>query len=251
MIRSQTESIREFILDRVAENPRHVAREVAQAYGISRQAANRHLDTLVEAGFLEERGYTRSREYTLRRTSLLNREVRVTPVLSPDRIWEDHIAPVLAHDRAPVRELCHGAFAELIRNVIAHAGASWITVSFTTTARHIDLTVADNGRGIFKRLMERGGFTSPRDAAATMARHANARSSDDPASRLALLGTHFDSFTIASSRLVLSYDGAARAWSLREADPPVEGTRTTMHLRRTGKHRRPTARESLAEAFGR
>jgi DNA-binding transcriptional ArsR family regulator len=88
MTRSQTESIREFILDRVADSPRSVARQVALAYGISRQAANRHLDVLVDAGILDQDGYTRSREYRLRRTSLWNREIRVTPVLNPDRLWD-------------------------------------------------------------------------------------------------------------------------------------------------------------------
>jgi hypothetical protein len=66
------------------------------AYGISRQAANRHLDTLVDSGVLEQEGATRSKKYRLRRSSLLNRELRVTPVLNPDRLWDDHIAPVLA-----------------------------------------------------------------------------------------------------------------------------------------------------------
>jgi DNA-binding transcriptional ArsR family regulator len=109
--------------------------------GYRDRAANRHLDALVEAGVLEEEGATRSREYRLRRTSLLNRELRVTPVLNADRLGDDHIAPVLAADRAGVRDLCRGAFGELIRNVIAHAQAQWITVAFAATARHLDITV--------------------------------------------------------------------------------------------------------------
>ena len=231
MSRSQTESIREFILDRVADSPRSVAREVALAYRISRQAANRHLDVLVEAGMLDQDGYTRSREYRLRQTSLLNREIRVTPVLNPDRLWDDHIALVLADDRVPVRDLCRGAFAEVLGNVIAHAHASWVTISFATTARDIDVALADDGAGIFHRVGERLALPGPRATAELMSRHANARSTDFPASRLVLLGRNFDSFVISSAGVALVFDAAREAWELRD-DDVVKGTRIAMRLRR-------------------
>src|SRR5262245_60409030 len=130
MSRPQTESIREFILNCVADSPKSVARQVAQAYGISRQAANRHLDALVDSGLLEQEGATRSREYRLRRNSVLNREVRVTPVLNAERFWDDNLAPVMSHDPNRVRDLCRGAFAEVISNVLRHAQANWITLKF-------------------------------------------------------------------------------------------------------------------------
>lgn len=252
MSRAQTESIRQFILDRVADDPRSVARHVATAYGISRQAANRHLDALVESGVLEEEGATRSREYRLRRMSLLNREVRVTPVLNADRLWDDHIAPVLAHDRAAVRDLCRGAFGEVIRNVIAHAQAQWITVLFTTTARHIDVSVSDDGHGIFNRLAERVGLADAHEAAELMSRHANARSTDFPAARLALLGRNFESFVIASSGVSLAFDAVEDAWFLRDDENAAPGTRIALRVRRVenpqalSPHDPPATREHAA-----
>jgi DNA-binding transcriptional ArsR family regulator len=250
MSRSQTESIRGFILDCVADGPRSVARQVAQAYGISRQAANRHLDSLVEAGVLEQGGYTRSKEYRLRRTSLLNREIRVTPVLNPDRLWDDHVAPVLSDDRPAVRHLCRSAFGEVIRNVIAHAQAGWITVLFATTARHIDVTITDDGQGIFNRLARRVGVAGARECAELMLRHANARSTDFPASRLALLGRNFESFVISSAGASVGFDAGQNAWSLRDEATPATGTRIAMRLRRAerphGRMRALTAREHVS-----
>src|SRR5688572_21875322 len=234
MSRSQTESIRAFILDCVAENPRSVARQVAQAYGISRQAANRHLDALVEEGVLEQAGATRSKEYRLRRESLLNREIRVTPVLSPERLWDDHIAPVLADDRADVRELCRGAFRDLVRNVTTHAHASWVTVAFSATARHIDVAVGDDGRGIFNQVATRLGAKGARECAELLVRHANARSTDFPAVRLVLLGRNFETFAIASSGIALEFNAGTDAWSLRDDDVPAQGTRVALRLRRPG-----------------
>ncbi|HEX6789859.1 MAG TPA: hypothetical protein VF247_00990 [Candidatus Krumholzibacteria bacterium] len=218
----------------MADSPKSVARQVAEAYRISRQAANRHLDALVEEGVLEQDGATRSKEYRLRRQSLLNREIRITPVLNPERLWDDHIAPVLGDDRADVRDLCRGAFGDVIRNVILHAQASWLTVSFSTTTRDIEVTVGDDGCGLFVRLGERIGVRDARECAELMRRHANARSTDFPAARLALLGRHFATFSIASSGLTLEFDAPTDAWELRDDDRPGPGTRVSFRLRRTG-----------------
>jgi DNA-binding transcriptional ArsR family regulator len=235
MSRPQTESIREFILDRVADGPKSVARQVAQAYGISRQAANRHLDALVEAGVLEQDGATRSKEYRLRRVAILSREVRVTPVLNADRLWSDHIAPVLAGDRAATRDLCRGAFGELVGNIIAHAGASWINMSFEMTARSIEVVVEDDGHGIFNRLAERIGGSSARGAAELMVRHANQRSMSFPASRLSLLARNFESFVITSSGETVAYFAATDSWSVTPGESPAHGTRVSMRLCRAEK----------------
>jgi len=251
MSRVQTESIRAFILDRVADGPRTVARQVAQAYGISRQAANRHLDVLVELGMLEQGGATRAKEYRLRRMSVLNRELRVTPVLNPDRLWDDHIAPVLTHDLPGVRDLSRGAFGEVIRNVIRHAHATWVTLSFEMTARHIEISVADDGRGIFNRLAERLGISSARDAAGLMLRHANERSTDFPATRLVLLGRNFEWFEVAASGATLTYYAAVDAWSLADGELQDRGTRVSMRLCRSAKPRGAARTGSVAEAFSR
>jgi DNA-binding transcriptional ArsR family regulator len=240
MSRSQTESIRDFILDCIASNPRSVARQVAQAYGISRQAANRHLDALVDAGSIEQTGNTRSKEYRLRFTSLLSREIRVTPVLNPERLWDDHIAPILSDDRAPVRDLCSGAFAELIRNVIEHARAGWINLSFNTTARDIDVTVADDGRGIFSRIAEHIGGAGARETAVLWSKHANARSVDFPGTKLALLGRNFEHFAVSSAGVTLAFDAVLDEWSVSDDATPSPGTRIAFRLPRSGRVRPAT-----------
>ena len=155
-------------------------------------------------------------------------------MLSPERLWDDHIGPVLADDRADVRDLCRGAFRDLVRNATTHAQASWITVAFSTTARHIDVAVGDDGRGIFNHVAARLGIKSARECAELMMRHANARSTDFPAVRLVLLGRNFESFAIGSSGIGLVFDAATDAWTLREDDVPAEGSRIALRLRRPG-----------------
>ncbi len=232
MERARTRSIREFILARAAEDPRGLARRIAEAYGISRQAANRHLDQLVDDGLLEQSGRTRARVYRLKRTSSLSRELRVTPVLRSDRVWEDHIAPHLSADRVAFRELCRGAFGELVRNAIEHAHASWIRFTFANSARDIDITVADDGVGIFHALARPLDAGSPGEAAEKMAAQAQARAADSPSARLFLLARNFHTFLIRSGGSVLAFDRDTDRWSAGDDDVPEAGTSVAFRARR-------------------
>lgn len=232
MERNRTHTIRDFILDQAAMNPRGLARRVAEAYGISRQAANRHLDLLVDAGLLEQAGQTRAKTYHLKRTSSLSREVRVTPVLNAGRLWEDHIAAILSHDAPALREICRVAFDELMRNAVAHAGASWIRFSFVSNARDIDISVTDDGRGILSLLAPSLGARTPRETAEMLANLANARSTDSPAARLVLLARNFQSFAIRSAGVALSFDRNADHWRVEDDDTSRKGTAISFRARR-------------------
>ncbi len=233
MERTRTRSIQGFIVDHVDDDPKGIARRVAQAYGISRQAANRHLDALVQAGVLDQAGQTRAREYVLRRIASLSREFRVTPVLNAERVWAEHAAPLLAGDRPLVRDACRGAFKELLENAIAHAGASWISFELATTARQIDLTITDDGRGLFDALAAKLRLPSPRDAAEELMRRARVRSTDVPAARLLVLARSAEACWLSSSGITCEFDSVSGSWTVRDDGRVRMGTSITLRLRRT------------------
>jgi len=64
--RPRTERIRRFIVEHVSDHPKDIARVAASEFGVSRQAVNLHLRSLVDQGLLLFDGSTRSRRYTLR-----------------------------------------------------------------------------------------------------------------------------------------------------------------------------------------
>lgn len=230
MERERTRSIQSFVIEHVGAESKGIARRVAEAYGISRQAANRHLDALVQAGVLEQEGLTRARIYSLRRTSALTREFRVTPVLNAERVWRDHAAPLLGDDAAAVRDGCRGAFRELVENVVQHARASWITFRLNTTARDLEVVVTDDGRGVFAALADKLGVASPREAAEELARRARARSATPPTARLVLLARDAERLTLVSSGWKLELDARGGAVS-RDGDGRA-GTSAAFRARR-------------------
>ncbi len=232
MERTRTRSIHGFIVEHVDGDPRGIARRVAQAYGISRQAANRHLDALVDAGVLDQAGHTRAREYALRRNSVLTKELRVTPVLQASRVWDEHAAPIIASDRAAVREAARQIFNELVDNALEHAMASWISLEVITTARRLDVVVSDDGRGIFAVLAETLGLRSPREAADAFVVHARDRSIDSPVAQLTRIAQRTDAFSIDSSGWACEFDSSTGEWTVREEPRDGPGTSAMFRLQR-------------------
>jgi predicted transcriptional regulator len=234
MGRSRTRLIHEFILDHVSEDGAGVASRIAKAYGISRQAANRHLDGLIGDGLLMESGSTRAKRYELRPTGALTREFRITPVLNADRVWDDHVAPMLAGEREALRNLCRAGFGELVRSASSHAGSTWLTMSVSATTRHIDLAVSDDGQGIFVALAGQFGVSAPRDAAEELARRARMRAADHPAARLVLLARNFEWFAVRSSGVELFHGAQINEWVVRDT-PVMTGTTITLRCRRESR----------------
>ena len=234
MERERTHSIREFILDHVSDDGDRIARRVTQAYGISRQAANRHLDVLVDDGWLVESGNTRARRYQLRRTAALSREFRVTPVLNPDRVWDDHVASILSNDPERLRAFCRGAFGECVRRALAGDDASWITLMFATTARHIDVAVADDGRGALADLAQRLGLSTPLAAAREVVGRAAHAAAGTPVLRVLMLAKSAETLSIRSDGLVLTHAGASGAWSVGETET-APGTTISLRCRRESR----------------
>jgi len=153
-------------------------------------------------------------------------------VLSADRVWDEHVFPVLAGDRAVVRETCRGVFKELIDNVVEHAGASWVSFQLATTARQIDLLVSDDGRGLLVALAEKLRLSSPRDAAEEMVRRATARAMDVPTARLVLIARSADGFSISSSGVACEFDAAQDSWTVRDDGSVGAGTTIACRLKR-------------------
>src|SRR4030042_176440 len=98
--RKTTEAIRQFILQNIEAYPQNISSIVAEMFSISRQAANRHVASLVSKGFLQASGSTRNRRYILR--FLINQTFTwaITTELEEHIIWRTSIYPLLK-DIAP------------------------------------------------------------------------------------------------------------------------------------------------------
>jgi DNA-binding transcriptional ArsR family regulator len=158
-------SVRERVLALFAGGARLRAGEVAEAVGVSRQAAHRHLAALVEAGALKVDG--RGRSVTYRGAGSLP-AVRRYPrgVIAEDRVWKE-----LATEHEDIgslpdaaRSIFHYAFTEMLNNAIEHSSSKQVEVRFDQTQRGLAFEVIDEGVGVFAHLRMELGLSSDLDA---------------------------------------------------------------------------------------
>ena len=146
------------------------AGEVASAVGISRQAAHRHLVTLVTAGQLRVEGRGRAVRY--RSASSLPFARRYPRAIAEDRVWSELAAelPALSKLGPDARSVFQYAFTEMLNNAIEHSGSREIQVSIEAIPRGLAFEIIDEGRGALANLRRTLRLPSELDALAQLSK---------------------------------------------------------------------------------
>lgn len=95
MPRQTSGAISSFVMDELSRGSENIAELVMKRFGITRQAAGRHLRKLVRTGMIEAKGNTRARRYSAREQCLAASTISIVPGLSEDRLWRQHIEEVM------------------------------------------------------------------------------------------------------------------------------------------------------------
>jgi hypothetical protein len=149
-IRKNTEEIRAFILEHIGEEG--IAAKVTRKFGITRQAANRHLKSLTGQGSLVADGSTRKRSYKIAETASEKFQYDIKPGLAEDVVWREDIQPFLGELPDNVLQIWNYAFTEMFNNAIDHSGGTYIHVVVKKSAVNTEILIMDDGIGIFKKI---------------------------------------------------------------------------------------------------
>ena len=160
-IRARGEAVRQFIISTVGEHPGDISRVTAQKFGISRQAVNLHLKRLVDEGALTADGATTRRVYALAPLASWSESYLIADEPTEDRVWLRDVAPNLGSLPHNVSTIWHYAFTEMLNNALEHSEGGAITVTISRTAASTELTIRDDGVGIFKKIQACLLYTSP------------------------------------------------------------------------------------------
>ena len=152
MKRSRSTQIESFIVRTVLENPGKVTRSTAKKFGISRQAAHRHVQRLVEERVLAPHGETKSRTYTLLPLASIIETFPLEAAPDEDQVWRTYIADLLGGFPENIRTICQHGFTEMFNNVLDHSEGSTVTINIEVNAAMIDMLVRDDGVGIFRKI---------------------------------------------------------------------------------------------------
>lgn len=133
-------------------HPKDLADHVAQRAQVSRRAANRALQRLVDLQWLVREGSSRRPGFS---PGLLRQVAQRYPLagLEEDLPWSRDFAPYLRLP-APVQRMTQHIFCELLNNAIDHSEGRSVAVSLRQTPSHVQLLVSDDGRGLFDKIHE-------------------------------------------------------------------------------------------------
>ncbi len=229
-MRQKTSEIREFILRLCKNKARNVAAETARHFGISRQAASRHLHALENEGKVESSG--KGNVQTSRIVPLTERTWHFSlQGLREDVVWTENLAPLLSDLPENVRDVWHYGITEMINNAIDHSEGTELTLLYVRTALDVEVQITDDGEGIFQRIQRLAGLYDPREAILELAK---GKFTTDPARHsgegIFFTSRSFDSFTILSHNLYFSHESSERDDWLIDADLDIPGTSVILKL---------------------
>lgn len=163
--KAQTKKIQNFIFEKVDHYPSAISQMVQAKFGISRNGAYYHLNSLVKKGLLATEGHLKAKRYREAPQKTWTKHYALSG-LREDVVWgslnEGNNLPELNSDRAGFT-LMYG-FTEMLNNAIDHSEGANVSVTIEVFYTKIKVTIADDGVGIFKKIQREENLENEREA---------------------------------------------------------------------------------------
>lgn len=220
-----------FLVEAIADGAPDVARRATERFGLTRQAVNQQIRRLTADGYIRAKGETRQRTYALVPLRRWDHAYTIGPQLNEDLVWTSGVAPLLAGLPENVRNIAHYGVTEMVRNAQDHSGSPHVRVRVRATAAAVQLTISDDGVGVFRKIQESVRLADERHAILELHK---GRLTTDPAGHTGdgvfFTSRMFDEFVLRSGRLALIHRRRAEEWTVEE-HPPVAGTQVSLKIR--------------------
>ena len=228
--RPERGTIQTFILANVEAHPHDIARLTSEKFGISRQAANRHLKSLVDNKRIAASGKTRQKRYESVPIAEKTVNLEIIPGLSEDTIWRRLFEPQLEGVKENVLSICQYGFTEMVNNIIDHSESSDAVVSVVHTISKIEFVICDHGVGIFEKITKALGLEDHRHAILELTK---GKVTTDPEHHTGegvfFTSRMFDAFSIHSGDLYFSHFNDDD-WLIETHDEYLQGTEIVMKI---------------------
>lgn len=230
-VRVRGEVVRRFIVEHVEKHPVDIARIVSEKFGVTRQAANKHIQNLVLENALIPDGKTRARSYKLAPLLSWKKTYQINSGVTEDQVWNGDVAPSLGQVPKNVMDIWHYGFTEMFNNAIDHSEGQTLEVQFEKTAAKTEIVISDDGVGIFRKIQAALGLLDERHSVLELAK---GKLTTDPARHsgegIFFTSRMFDDYWILSGGVYFSHEfGKKEDWIL-EAHKPSRGTAVSMKL---------------------
>lgn len=156
------------ILSLVDEHSHDLIRLVSQALGVTKQNASYHVQKLIAEKKLTQSGKTRRARFFLAPTLVWQKYY--SRQQSESDVWDADVLPQISDLPDNALDLWRYCFTEMFNNAVDHSSGTRITVQLKRTTVNAEITIIDNGVGIFKKIQHAMKFSDVRDAALELAK---------------------------------------------------------------------------------
>jgi len=226
---SRSAEIEDAVLQAVSTHPRDLVGMVAAQLGLSTARISTQVRALVAEGYLDKSGSTRP-IYTLGRNRRFH-HVYSRDGLAEDTLWYEHIQPLLRGLSRNVLDIAHHGVTEMVNNAIEHSEAEQVTVRMDLRDNRLQITVIDNGIGIFRKITRALNLPDERLALLELSK---GKFTTDPRNHsgegVFFTSRMFDNFQIVAGGLVFDHDEKREDVLFDDNDAPIRGTGVYMEI---------------------
>jgi len=165
----RTEEIHQYILDSIWDHSKSVVAKTAAAFGITRQAVNRHINNLIKDGLIIAEGNTRQRVYKLKVIDKVTLTVLLKD-LEEDKFWRESFREHLKGLPENIISIWHYGFTEMVNNAIDHSEGTTLRVILEKTSITCHIYIIDDGVGIFNKIKRELGLEDEQHAILELAK---------------------------------------------------------------------------------
>lgn len=203
---NKSTKIREFIIHMLPEHSGDIVALAAAEFGITRQAVHLYIKREVENGNIIKTGETKSVKYFLIGGEKIEFSHKIKNGLEEDKIWSKYVKPMMLKYSDNIQKIIAYGFTEIYNNAIDHSGGTAIYTQIGVKDENIEITIMDNGIGIFKKIQESLKLDSIRESLLHLSK---GKFTTDPKKHtgegIFFTSRIFDQFSILSSDLYYSF----------------------------------------------
>jgi len=158
------ENIRRQILADVRHHPADISKHIATIFSITPQAVSNHIKRLEKEGWLKSAGSGKGKRCFFGDLREHKSQFFLADEFSEDGVLRDHYSFVFEGLPENIVDICQYGFTEMVNNVIDHSGGKHVTITAVRDKEKIIIIVADDGEGIFRKIMRLCNLSDERQA---------------------------------------------------------------------------------------